>query len=70
MIVIPICLKCEYCEKGMKCRVYPQGIPREIVLAQKPPEDICKDYKYKWENEASDYSGAFIMFKNRSDDKT
>lgn len=54
MIVIPICLKCEYCEKGMKCRVYPQGIPREVVLAQKPPEDICKDYKYKWESEASE----------------
>ena len=45
MIVIPICLKCEYCEMGMKCRVYP---------AQKPPEEICKDYKYKWESEASD----------------
>ena len=54
MIVIPICLKCEYCEKGMKCSVYPQGIPREIVLAQNLPEDICKDYKYKWESKASD----------------
>ncbi|XBX06130.1 hypothetical protein QMP26_38105 [Enterocloster clostridioformis] len=54
VIVIPICLKCEYCEKGMKCRGYPQGIPREIVSAQKPPEEICKDYKYKWESEASD----------------
>ena len=54
MIVIPICLKCEYCEKGMKCRGYPQGIPREIVSAQKPHEERCKDYKYKWESEASD----------------
>ena len=54
MIVIPICLKCKYCEKGMKCKVYPQGIPREIALAQKPSGDICKDYKYNWENEASE----------------
>lgn len=54
MIVIPICLKCKYCEKEMKCKKYPQGIPREITLAQKPSEDTCKEYKFKGENKASE----------------
>ncbi len=47
MIVIPICLKCEHLESGMKCEFFPDGIPTEIALAQKQSNEACKDFKKK-----------------------
>lgn len=41
MLVIPVCLRCKHLKKGMKCRAYPQGIPSEILSAQKNDGILC-----------------------------
>lgn len=54
MIIIPACLRCEYLEKGMTCKFYPEGIPKQITLSHKPPEETCKYLrKRKVENTTS-----------------
>lgn len=47
MIVIPICLSCIHCKKGMLCKIYPNGIPHEILSSQKAQEHICNYYENK-----------------------
>ena len=47
MIVIPVCFKCEHLEIGMKCKFHSDGIPPEITLANKKPQEVCKDFSMK-----------------------
>lgn len=47
MIIVPICLKCEYCQSGMKCKFYQQGIPHKILAGDKKAEIVCKEFSKK-----------------------
>ena len=47
MIAIPVCFKCKYLEKGMKCKFYSSWIPVEITLENKEPKTVCKDFCMK-----------------------
>ncbi len=47
MIAIPVCFKCKYLEKGMKCKFYSIWIPVEITLENKEPKTVCKDFCMK-----------------------
>lgn len=50
MIIIPKCLKCAKCGEGMKCDLYPKGIPSEILQGGKKPEETCKCYTAKYKD--------------------
>ena len=59
MIIVPICLKCEYCQSGMKCKFYQQGIPHKILAGDKKAEIVCKEFSKK--KQTSEQSGACFV---------
>lgn len=53
MIVIPVCLRCEYLQHGMVCHKYSDGIPREILLGKKEREKLCDEFKPNYKKTTS-----------------
>lgn len=43
MITVPMCLSCLHCQKEMKCKAFPDGIPKDILTGEQRPDKECNN---------------------------